>query len=114
MACIPERRRLRFTLRQLLCAVAVVAVLLAIWVGYFRKVVTVREATASDPVRERYFGFHHDDAQVRNVVVVTGGFTKSTWLSASLSAVQNGKITELNGFTIGRSPNQSVVQSSRH
>ena len=101
-----ERRRFQFTLKQLLFAVAVVAVLLTIWVSLFRKVVNVRAATASDPVRERYFGFYAEDAEIRNVVVLNGGFTKNTWLSASLSAVQSGKITEINGFTIGRSPNQ--------
>jgi len=85
-----ERRGFRFMLKHLLIAVAVIAVLLVIWVGNFRKAVTVRASTASDPVRESYFGFDNDNAEARNILVVEGGFTKGTWLSASLSAVQSG------------------------
>ncbi len=103
---ISLRRRFRFTLKQLSIAIAVIAILVATWVGFFRKVVAVRAANASDPVWERYFGFDTARAEVRNVVVVRGGFTKSTWLSASLFAVQSGKTTGINGFTVGRSPNR--------
>jgi len=102
-----KRIRFRYTLKQLSIAIAVIAVLLAAWVAYFRKVVTVRAATTADPVRKNYFGLEFHDAEVRNVVVVSGGFTRSTWLSACLYAVQSGGITQISGFTIGRSPNRS-------
>jgi hypothetical protein len=101
-----ERSGVRFTLKYLLISLAVLAVVFAIWAGYFRKVVTVRAATANDPVRESYFGFDNDNAEARNIVVVKGGFTKGTWLSASLAAVQNGEITIINEFTVGRSSNR--------
>ena len=101
-----ERRGLRFTLRQLFVGIAVVAILLGIWVGWIRKVVTIRPAGDSDPVRGRYFGIDDENANIRNIAVANGTFTKSTWLSASLSAVQGGQVQELNAFTVGRSPNQ--------
>ncbi len=105
-ASSPEPRRFRFTLKQLSIAVAVVAVVLAIWVGLLRKVVTIRPARGDDPVRERYFGIDDDNAEIRNIAVARGTFTKSTWLSASLTAVQGGQSQEINGFTVGRSLSQ--------
>lgn len=101
-----ERRRIRFTLKQLTVAVAVVAVLLTIWVCLSRKVITIRPARNDDPIRERYFGIDGQDAVIRNIAVAKGTFTKSSWLSASLTVVQGGQFQEVNSFTVGRSPNQ--------
>jgi hypothetical protein len=102
----PYRPAFRFTLKQLFLAIVVVAALLGIWAGWIRKVAIIRPATRDDPVRERYFGIDDEEAQVRNFAVVKGTFTKSTWLSSSLYAVQGDQVQEINGFTVGRSPNQ--------
>jgi hypothetical protein len=102
----PERHGFRFTLKQLSIAIAVIALVLTVWVGLIRKDVTIRPARSGDPIRERYFGFDREDIEIRNVAVVNGTFTKSTWLTASLIAVQGGRVEEINGFTVGRSPNQ--------
>ena len=98
--------RFRFTLRQLLIAVTAVGLLLGLWAYFIRKELTIRAATPADPIAQRYFGFQSDDLRPRNIVVVSGTFTKSTWLSASLYLVQSGSIQEINAFTVGRSPNQ--------
>jgi len=101
-----ERGRFRFTLKQLSIAVALVAVLLGNWVGFIRKAVTIRPARGDDEIRESYFGIDGEDAEIRNIAVAKGTFTKSTRLSASLIAVQGGQSREINGFTVGRTPNE--------
>jgi hypothetical protein len=71
------------------------------------KPVTIRAADENDKVYERYFGIWAKDVTViRNIAVVEGTFTKSTWLSAWLYAVKAGKVEEQNAFTVGRSPNR--------
>ncbi len=71
------------------------------------KPVTVRAADENDKVYERYFGITAKDGTViRNIAVVEGTFTKSTWLSAWLYAVKAGSKEEINAFTVGRSPNR--------
>lgn len=102
----PGKAGFRFTLKQLLFAIAVVSVVLAIWIGFVHKVVNVRPASSDDIVREHYFGIDEERTEIRNIVVAKGTFTNSTWLSASLFAVQRGQIQEVNAFTVGRSPNQ--------
>lgn len=99
-------RRRRFTLKLLMLAIAVAAILPALWVSLSRNVLNVRAATASDPVQEWYFALDAQDAHIRNVAVVRGAFTTNTRLSVSLFAVQSGTITEVSQFTLMRSPNQ--------
>jgi len=101
-----SKPRFRFTLRQLLIATAAIGLLFGVWAWFIHKELTVRPATPADAVAKNYFGFESDDLAPRNIAVVSGTFTKSTWLSASLSVVQSGSIQEINGFTVGRSPNQ--------
>jgi hypothetical protein len=97
---------LQFSIKQLLVGVAVVAVILGIWCRYLRRIVDVRPADASDRVRERYFGIDSPDMKARNILVVTGCFTRSTWLSGRLYHVQAGRFTQLQGMTVGRSTNR--------
>jgi hypothetical protein len=106
MSGIPRIRRFQFGIKHLLLATAVIALLLGIWMGYIRKAVVVRKAAPSDRIYERYFGFSNEDVKARNILVATGTFTKSTWLTGSLYLVQNGVITPINGWTVGRSSNQ--------
>jgi len=98
-------RRFQFGIKHLLLGVAIVAAILGIWTGYLRKIVDVRQAEASDRVYDRYFGFASEDMRPRNILVVTGSFTKSTWLSGRLYHVKSGSATEINAFTVGRTPN---------
>lgn len=98
--------RFRFSLKQLFIAIGVISLLLGFWAGWIRKVVTVRPARSDDKIRQRYFGIDEEKAQVRNIAIAKGTFTKSTWLSASLFAIQGGQSQSLNSFTVGRTPNQ--------
>jgi hypothetical protein len=102
----PERRRFQYSLKHLLIGTAVFALLLGIWTGYIRKAVDVRKADASDATYERYFGFELEDMKARNILVATGTFTTSTWLSGTLFLVQGGSVSPVNGWTVGRSSNQ--------
>ncbi len=102
----PGRRRFQYSLKHLLIGTAVVALVLGIWVGYIRKAVDVRKADASEQIYERYFGFEFEDMKARNILVATGTFTKSTWLSGTLYLVQGGSASQVNGWTVGRSPNR--------
>jgi hypothetical protein len=52
-----QRARFQFSLKQLLVGVALVALLLGLWVRWFRKVVNVSRARPDDTIAERYFGF---------------------------------------------------------
>lgn len=71
------------------------------------KPLCVRAATPTDPVREKYFGIDPDDGvQFHNIAVIEGAFSHSTWIEAGLHIVESGKIRPLNGFVVGRSPNQ--------
>jgi hypothetical protein len=101
-----QHSRPRFTTKQLLLAIALFAGVFAIGLVWTRKVVTVRPAEPHDHVYPDYFGIDEGAEQVRNIAVVEGTFTKSTWLSSSLYSVKAGQIEELNAFTVGRSPNQ--------
>lgn len=101
-----KQGRFRFTLKQLFIAIGVISLLLGFWAGWMRKVVTVRPARSDDKIRERYFGIDEGKAKVRNIAVVKGTFTRSTWLSASLFAVEGGQNQNLNSFTVGRTSNQ--------
>jgi len=98
-------RRFQFRIKHLLLCTAIVAILLGVWTRYLRKIVDVRSATASDRIYDRYFGFWAAHITARNILVVTGSFTKSTWLSGRLYYVKSGAATEINGFTVGRTPN---------
>jgi hypothetical protein len=98
--------RAGFTIKQLLLAIALFAVVLAIWLVWTRKAVTVRPAEPDNQVYSKYFGIDEEAKQLRNIAVVEGTFTKSTWLSSSLYFVKAGQIEELNAFTVGRSPNR--------
>jgi hypothetical protein len=96
-----------FTLKQLLIAVLVLSVCSAVYFGLSRKVVSIREAGADDPIHKRYFGIDGEAGfAIRNIAVVEGSFSRSTWLSATLYAVRSGKIDEINSFAVGRSPNR--------
>jgi len=66
----------------------------------------VRGTQPSDPVSERYFGFHSNDIKARNVAVVSGPFTTQRRLSACLFLVQDGVVYQGNSFSLGRSNNQ--------
>ncbi len=101
-----DRRRFQFGLKHLLIGTAIVALVLGIWTGYIRKAVDVRKADASDRTYERYFGFDMEDMKARNILVATGTFTKSTWLSGTLYLVHGGSISAVNSWTVGRSPNR--------
>lgn len=68
--------------------------------------VHIRAATAADTTYERYFGGPHDEFTARNIAVAEGTFTLGTWLTGQLYHVHNGTSQKLNGFSIGRSPNQ--------
>ena len=98
----PKRPRFRFTVRQLLLAVLVAAVLLGFWIGCVRKIVAVRRVRNDDRVYERYFGIDRDATEIRNIAVVEGTFTKGTWLSASLFLIRSGKTQDVAALTIGR------------
>lgn len=98
-------RRFRFTLRQVLIAVFIIAACLGIWVGLVRKAVVVRPAVLSDRLYEEYFGINDENTTPRNVVVVEGVFSKNTWISASLYLVEAGKVRPMNAVTVGRTSN---------
>jgi hypothetical protein len=99
-------QRFRFTIKQLLVAILIFSVVLAVWLGWFREAVIVRPPTSNAPVLERYFGIDDPTSEIRNIAVVEGVFTKSTWLSGALYLVRAGKVEEVNAFTVGRSPNR--------
>jgi hypothetical protein len=94
----PTRRfRLRFSMRQLFLAVALVAVGLSVWNWAFRKEAVVRAATAEDEV------FADESlTSLRNAVAVTGRFMRSTSLMVSLHVVQAGVLGHLPGRVFGR------------
>ena len=98
--------RFQFSLRTLLILMAVVAVGLGIWATFLRKIVTIRSVTADDLVHKRYFGIDDDVNRIRNIVVVEGVFSRSTWLSSELYLVEAGKVQQVNGFNVGRSSNR--------
>lgn len=102
-----SKSRFHFTIKQLLLAVLCIAAAFGVWNWLFRPI-TFRPATNADRVydRDRYFMIDSDDAHVRNIVVVEGVFSRNNALSAALFAVEAGKVTELSGLTVGRSPNQ--------
>jgi len=102
----PERPCFQFGLKHLLIGTAIFALVLGIWTGYIRKAVDVRKADTSDRIYERYFGFNLEDMKVRNILVATGTFTKSTWLSGTLYLVHGGSISLVNSWTVGRGPNR--------
>jgi len=71
--------------------------------------VTIRATDETDTKYEsqQYFGiWAKDNTAIRNIAVVEGTFTKSTWLSAWLYVVKAGSVEEENAFTVGRSPNR--------
>lgn len=69
--------------------------------------VEVRAAGPSDAIAKRYVGFSSEDMAARNIVVVSGPFSKETsGLSASLFLVRAGAVTPFNTFTVGRSRNR--------
>ncbi len=71
--------------------------------------VTVRATGEADKKQDsqRYFGiWAKDNTAIRNIAVVEGTFSKSTWLSAWLYVVKAGAVEEENAFTVGRSPNR--------
>jgi hypothetical protein len=104
----PTRRfRLRFTVKQLFLAVALVAVGLAIWKWVFRNEVVVRAATAEDKFigdggfKFKFIGDRSFSSQ-RKAAVVTGRFTESTSLSLTLHLMQAGKAVQLPTDVFGR------------
>lgn len=69
--------------------------------------IMVRAATPDDEIRSRYFGISSKgDPQIRNIAVLEGTFTKSTFPVAYLYLVRDGKVDDLAGFDFGRSTNQ--------
>jgi len=100
-----RRFRLRFTLKQLFLAVALVAVGLAVGKWVSRKEVLVRAPRAED---EELFVDYIENVEnadlhhKRNVAVVTGRFMKGTWLLCSLYGVQAGVVERANERWVGR------------
>lgn len=69
--------------------------------------VSVRAATPEDEIYERYFGAPYDrEFHARNFAVVSGDFTLKNWVVGRLYYVEEGSITKLNQFGVGRTPNQ--------
>jgi hypothetical protein len=90
-------------------ACAAVAIFVSCW--FLRSTVDIRAATADDRLYDRYFGFEFNepaarDVKITNFFVATSTFTLDTWVSANLYHVKSGKIEDMNGFVVGRSPNQ--------
>lgn len=83
------------------CTLGVLATVVLLWPR-----VSIRAATSADKTYERYFGGPHDDFSARNIAVATGTFTLGTWLTGELYHLHDGQFQELNGFSVGRSPNQ--------
>jgi hypothetical protein len=111
-AASTRRSRLQFSLKQLLIGVAVVALVLGIWVRWFRKVVYVREARPDDTIAGKHFGFeiahayfgiNREDLEVRNIAVATGNFRNGRWLTTSLYLVRSGVIDEANSMGLSKS-----------
>ncbi len=105
-----EQQKPRFSIFRVLVALGVVFVsfyaisegLLIAW-----RPVRIRTATNDDKIATRYFGFDVDKVDdVRNIAVAEGTFSKNTWLSEWLYLVRSGKIDQVSGFTVGRSPNR--------
>lgn len=97
---------MQFTLRQLIAGVGVVGVSLAIFVVWPRSRLEVRAPRTDEKTMKALFGLQADDTEATTNAVISGTFTKSTWLSAWLYLVQGGQVQEVNCFTCGRSPNQ--------
>ncbi|HVC93027.1 MAG TPA: hypothetical protein VND64_05015 [Pirellulales bacterium] len=105
----PTRRfRLRFSLRQLFLAVALVAVVLGVWKWLTRKEVVVRAATAEDEISASYAGFIGDDWEARNIAVVSGKFAKNTSLSLTMFAVRFGTVEKIGAASIRRKQSQAA------
>jgi hypothetical protein len=90
-------------------ASAILALFVFLWL--LRPAIDLRAATSNDRTYDSYFGVSSDDdaagaVTFRNIAVATGTFTLDTWLTASLYHVKSGEIHDINGFTVGRSPNQ--------
>ena len=103
---LSQAYRFRFTIKRLLFAVLLIAIALGVWAGWIHKGVIVRPPDANDRLYDKYFGVDDGTPVLYNIAVVEGTFRKSTWLTASLSAVRSGTIQELHSLTVGRSPNR--------
>lgn len=105
-----EQAKPRFSIIRVLTAlfcIGLVLYLVSEGVLISWRPIVIREATAEDQIRNRYFGFDAEEVDaVRNFAVAEGTFSKDTWLSAWLYLVQSGKADEVNAFTVGRSPNR--------
>ncbi len=88
-----------------ICGVAGVTCLLLLWPR-----VEIRAATPSDKVYERYFGSPRENFTARNIAIANGTFTLGTWLTGQLFYVNDGKVQELNAFSVGRTPNAIGAQ----
>jgi hypothetical protein len=110
--------RWQFTLKQLLIAVAVVALILGLY--YWVMAVDVHEVPAGAPVAQRYFGFispqdycgtlTEKDVRARNIARVCGRFFgNGSNLLATLYLVDGGKVTEINSLSVGQSSSRLGV-----
>ena len=100
---MPEKNWRRFSMKRLFLIVLLPAVALGVYRWLFAPV-TIRPATASDPIRERYFGFEAEKVTIRNIAIAEGTFSHSTWLSTAFYLVEAGKVTQLSASTVGRTP----------
>ncbi len=108
-------RRWQFTLRQMLVAVAIVALLLGVY--FWTMTVDVWEVPPDTPVAEHYFGFvppdldypplTEKDIRPRNIARVNGRFFPGgSRVSATLYLVDGGKFSEINSLSVGESSNR--------
>jgi len=107
---------IRFSLKHLFVLTATVAIVLGIWVNWFRKGVQIEEASSEHAESRRYLGFDVGDLgfdvgemQTRNILVASGNFSNNTVLCASVYLIQSRTITEGNTLGAGRSSGQLSV-----
>src|SRR5258708_7451955 len=110
----PTRRfRLRFSLRQLFLAVALVAVGLGTWNWVFRRVIEVRAPRAGEVSFDGNLG-PLDNCLLktpRNVAIVNGWFQKGMSLTVSLFVVKSGAVDERGADSVGFVSEGSIWES---